>query len=68
MWVVEGGGGALMGTRLGIRVCEIYIWCPVDSRVLQPILARAASCVLLPIKRFIVFYEVLYRALDKRKN
>lgn len=57
-----------MGTQLGIPVCEIYIWCPVDSTVLQLILAHAASRVLLPIKRFIVFYEVLYRALDKGKN
>lgn len=63
-----GGGGWLMGNQLGIPVWEIYIWCPVDSRVLQLILARAASCVLLPIKRFIVFYEVLYRASDKGKN
>lgn len=68
MWVAVWGKGWLMRTQLGFSDCEIYSWCPVDSRVVQLILARAASCVLLPIKRFIIFYEVLYRTLDKGKN
>ena len=57
-----------MGTQLGIPVCEIYICCPVHSGVLQLIPAHAASCMLLPMERYLLFYEVLYRALDKGKN
>ena len=63
-----GGGGWLMGTQLGIPVCEIYICCPVHSGVLQLIPAHAASCMLLSMERYLLFYEVLYRALDKGKN
>lgn len=62
------GVGWLMGNQHGIPVCEINIWCPVGSRALQLILARAASCVLLPIKRFIAFMKFFTERWTKGKN